>query len=233
MRNQSTYSGNQPTSPPIFGFLRRNLPVVLFLAIAFSGMVLVYWYFSPADAEADAASVAASFTNEEGALTAPIHKVIPALPVIQRLAQSPGPIRVGVIAGHKGSDAGAVCPDGLTEAQVNENIVDLMLANLQAAGVRVEKLDEFDPRLTGYAATAVISVHADSCDYVNELATGFKIAGSISPILAHSPFVWKTPTNRPPKCSTTPTPSPPTWLITTLSANSPPAHRLSSLKSGL
>ncbi len=178
MRNQSTYSGNQPTSPPIFGFLRRNLPVVLFLAIAFSGMVLVYWYFSPADAEADAASVAASFTNEEGALTAPIHKVIPALPVIQRLAQSPGPIRVGVIAGHKGSDAGAVCPDGLTEAQVNENIVDLMLANLQAAGVRVEKLDEFDPRLTGYAATAVISVHADSCDYVNELATGFKIAGS-------------------------------------------------------
>lgn len=178
MRNQSSYSGNQPTSPPIFGFLRRNLPIVLFLAIAFSGMVLVYWYFSPEAAEADAASVAASFTNEEGALTAPIHKVVPDLPVAQRLAQSPGPIRVGIISGHKGFDAGAVCPDGLTEAQVNENIVDLVLADLQTEGIRVEKLDEFDPRLTGYAATAVISVHADSCDYINDLATGFKISGS-------------------------------------------------------
>ena len=38
--------------------------------------------------------------------------------------------------------------------------------------------DEFDVRLNQYAATALISIHIDSCDYINEIATGFKIAGS-------------------------------------------------------
>ena len=141
-------------------------------------MVGVYWYFSPEDAEADAATVSAALTNDEGALTAPIHKVVPSQPVAQRLAQSPGPIRVGIISGHQGFDSGAVCPDGLTEVQVNAGIVDQVIANLQGMGIRVDELDEFDPRLNNYVATAVISVHADSCDYINELATGFKISGS-------------------------------------------------------
>jgi N-acetylmuramoyl-L-alanine amidase len=154
------------------------MPIVVFLVAAFTGMVLVYWYFSPENAAAEAANVAAVLTNEEGALTAPIHKVIPEKPVVQRLVQSPGPIRIGIIAGHKGFDSGAVCADGLTEAQVNENIADMVLSDLQAQGIRAEKLDEFDARLDGYAATAVLSIHADSCDYINDLATGFKISGS-------------------------------------------------------
>jgi N-acetylmuramoyl-L-alanine amidase len=160
------------------GFFRRNLPIVLFLVAAFMGMTAVYWYFSPEEAEAEAASVTAVLTNEEGALTAPIHKAVPARPVAQRLAQSPGPIRIGLISGHKGFDSGAVCPDGLTEAQVNEGIVDKIAANLQAAGIRTDILDEFDPRLDNYVGTAVVSVHADSCEYINDLATGFKISGS-------------------------------------------------------
>ena len=109
--------------------------------VAFVGMVLVYWYFSPEDAEADAAVVTAALTNEEGALTAPIHKVIPAQPVVQRLAQSPGPIRVALITGHQGFDSGAVCPDGLTEVQVNKGIVDQVITNLQGMGIRVDELD--------------------------------------------------------------------------------------------
>jgi N-acetylmuramoyl-L-alanine amidase len=32
--------------------------------------------------------------------------------------------------------------------------------------------------LQNYQATALVSIHADSCTYYNELATGFKIAGS-------------------------------------------------------
>jgi len=28
-------------------------------------------------------------------------------------------LQVGLIAGHSGSDSGAVCPDGLTEAEIN------------------------------------------------------------------------------------------------------------------
>lgn len=178
MRNQSRYSNGQPSSPPIIGFLKRNLPIVVFLVMSFLGMVLVYWYFSPEDAEAEAASVASALTNDEGALSAPIHKTVPEKPVSQRLVQSPGPIRIGIIAGHKGFDSGAVCPDGLTEAQVNDNIADMVLSDLQAEGIRAEKLDEFDARLDGYTATAVLSIHADSCDYINDLATGFKVSGS-------------------------------------------------------
>ena len=171
-------SSAQPTSPPLLGFLKRHAPIVIFLVAAFVGMTAVYWYFSPEDAEAEAATVTAVLTNEEGALMAPIHKIVPAQPVSQRLAQSPGPIRIGLISGHKGFDSGAVCDDGLTEAQINEGIVNKVIANLQAAGIRTDLLDEFDPRLTNYGGTAVISVHADSCEYINEIATGFKVSGS-------------------------------------------------------
>lgn len=178
MRSQFSNSPGQPSYPPIIGFLKRHLPLVIFLIVAFVGMVGVYWYFSPEDAEADAATVTAVLTNEEGALMAPIHKVVPAQPVVQRLAQSPGPLRVGIISGHQGFDSGAVCPDGLTEVQVNAGIVDQVIADLQEMGIRVDELDEFDPRLSNYVGTAVVSIHADSCDYINDLATGFKIAGS-------------------------------------------------------
>jgi len=178
MRSQYSNSPGQPSYPPIIDFLRRHLPIVIFLVVAFVGMVAVYWYFGPEDAEADAASVTAVLTNEEGALTAPIHKVVPSQPVVQRLAQSPGPIRVGIITGHQGFDSGASCPDGLTEVQVNAGIVDQVIATLQGMGIRVDELDEFDSRLDNYVGTAVISIHADSCDYINDLATGFKIAGS-------------------------------------------------------
>ena len=178
MRSQFSNSPGQPSYPPIIDFLRRHLPIVIFLVVAFVGMIFVYWYFSPEDAEADAATVTTALTNEEGALTAPIYKVVPAQPVVQRLAQSPGPIRIGLISGHQGFDSGAVCADGLTEAQVNAGIVDQVIAKLQGMGIRVDDLDEFDPRLDNYVGTAVISVHADSCDYINDLATGFKISGS-------------------------------------------------------
>jgi len=156
-------------------FLRQNLPIVVFLGLAFAGMMLVYWYFSPDENAVDAITAVSPTDNY---LAAPIFKNIPAKPVVQRLPQSPGPVLVGIISGHRGFDSGAVCADGLTEAQVNENITDLILASLQSQGIRTEKLDEFDTRLDNFSGTALISIHADSCDYINELATGFKIAGS-------------------------------------------------------
>jgi N-acetylmuramoyl-L-alanine amidase len=105
-------------------------------------------------------------------------KPVPPRPITQRLAQSPGPVRIGVISGHKGNDSGAVCTDGLTEAEVNENIAVRVVSALQARGIQADLLNEFDPRLQGYVATGLISIHADSCDYINDLATGFKISGS-------------------------------------------------------
>ena len=75
---------------------------------------------------------------------------------------------------------GAVCPDGLTEAQVNLEVAGRVQATLQQAGYAVDVLDEFDARLEGYRADALVSIHADSCEYINELATGYKVAGSMA-----------------------------------------------------
>jgi len=151
----------------------RVLPFILFLLIAAGGMGAVYLYFSPADGNAEV--VAAVRSN---GLSAPFYKPAPPKPVSQRMAQSPAPLRIGIISGHRGNDAGAVCEDGLTEAEVNFNISQSVATGLQARGFRAELLDEFDDRLYGYAGTALISIHADSCDYFNEEATGYKVAGS-------------------------------------------------------
>lgn len=152
--------------------LGRNLPIVLFLLLAFAGMGLVYWYFSPPEATAEI------IANSSYTLSAPIYKPIPAKPVAQRLPQSPGSIRIGLIAGHKGSDSGAVCADGLTETEVNLNIAEKVAGALLAQGIHADILDEFDPQLSSYGGTAVVSIHADSCVYINETATGYKVAAS-------------------------------------------------------
>jgi N-acetylmuramoyl-L-alanine amidase len=45
---------------------------------------------------------------------------------------------------------------------------------------QVDLLEEFDPRLDQYKATALISIHADSCVYYNDQATGYKVAASLA-----------------------------------------------------
>ena len=81
--------------------------------------------------------------------------------------------RIGIVAGHSGSDSGAVCPDGLTEAQVNRTIAEAVAKELTKRGARVDLLDEFDNRLRAYRADAFVSIHADSCQ-VN--LSGYKVA---------------------------------------------------------
>lgn len=95
-------------------------------------------------------------------------------------------IRIGIVAGHSGAapdsgyvDPGAVCDDGLTELEVNQNIANLVSRSLQAAGYNAETLEEFDPRLTGYRAVALVSIHADSCLALNSDATGFKVTAAL------------------------------------------------------
>ena len=81
---------------------------------------------------------------------------------------------VGLVAGHHGFDPGAVCPDGLTEAEVNYAVAHEVADLLIRRGVQVNLLEEFDPYLTGYQADALVSIHADSCTVPG--ATGFKVA---------------------------------------------------------
>ncbi len=89
--------------------------------------------------------------------------------------------RIGVVVGHWGdnNDPGAVCADGLTELSVNQNVATLVQQNLSSEGFDVDLLKEFDTSLHGYQALALISIHADSCVYVNDQATGFKVSASI------------------------------------------------------
>ncbi len=88
--------------------------------------------------------------------------------------------RIGIVAGHWGNDSGAVCSDGLTEEQVNLTVATLVKQQLVVAGYDVDLLQEFDSKLISYRALALVSIHADSCEYINDQATGFKVAAALS-----------------------------------------------------
>lgn len=94
-------------------------------------------------------------------------------------------LRIGIVAGHAGNDSGAVCRDAngnvtLTEADVNMSIATRVQKLLINEGYQVDLLNEFDTRLNGYRAVALVSIHNDSCDYVNDEATGFKVAAAVN-----------------------------------------------------
>jgi N-acetylmuramoyl-L-alanine amidase len=90
---------------------------------------------------------------------------------------------IGIVVGHwddTSKDPGAVCPDGLTELEVNQGIATRVEQKLVDSGFDVDLLREFDTKLQGYESLALVSIHADSCQYVNDDATGFKIAAALS-----------------------------------------------------
>ena len=86
--------------------------------------------------------------------------------------------RIGILAGHYGpqNDPGAVCPDGLREADINLAVAERVVAALCNQGYDVDLLQEFDPALEEYRADAFVSIHSDSCEIPD--ASGFKVARS-------------------------------------------------------
>jgi N-acetylmuramoyl-L-alanine amidase len=92
----------------------------------------------------------------------------------------PRPV-IGIVVGHWGddNDPGAVCADGLTELSVNQEVATLVQQGLQSEGFDVDLLKEFDQKLNNYQGQLLISIHADSCEYINPEATGFKVAASL------------------------------------------------------
>ena len=90
------------------------------------------------------------------------------------------PLRIGIVSGHwgNGSDSGAVCPDGTNEHDINLAIASLVRQQLEANGYNTDLLQEFDPRLDGYRAALLLSIHSDTCDVIDSQATGFKVAAS-------------------------------------------------------
>lgn len=94
-------------------------------------------------------------------------------------------LRIGIVSGHAGNDSGAVCTNEsgdvtLTEADVNLSIATLVQKKLVERGYQVDLLNEFDTRLNGYRAVAIMSIHNDSCEYINDEATGFKVAAALN-----------------------------------------------------
>ncbi|MBN1488245.1 MAG: N-acetylmuramoyl-L-alanine amidase [Anaerolineae bacterium] len=111
--------------------------------------------------------------QEGGVFTIPLTEGTPeSLPT--PTPATPQVTRIGVIAGHTGSDSGAICPDGLQEVDINTDVARRVVALLTAHGWEADLLEEFDSRLAGYQAQALISIHADSCTYPGK--TGFKVA---------------------------------------------------------
>ncbi|MGB9776406.1 MAG: N-acetylmuramoyl-L-alanine amidase [Anaerolineae bacterium] len=90
------------------------------------------------------------------------------------LPGTPEVVPVGIVAGHWGNDTGAICEGWLREVDVNLAVAQRVVAALEAAGYPTDLLEEFDPRLEGYRARALVSIHADACLYPE--ASGFKVA---------------------------------------------------------
>jgi N-acetylmuramoyl-L-alanine amidase len=148
---------------------------LVYLVGATATLIAVYLWFSPAFGQGRPA-----LGTGQLAILPP--KAIPAPPSVLRAPQGPGRLRVGIIAGHSGSDSGAICPDGLTEVSINTAIANLVVDKLAAQGVWADLMDEFDSQQEGYVALALVSIHADSCSYPG--LAGYKVAsleGSTNP----------------------------------------------------
>jgi len=97
-------------------------------------------------------------------------------------------VRIGIVAGHSGPpqdpnfsvDPGATCPDGLTELSINEAVARKVVAALQREGYTVDLLQEFDPRLEGYQADVLLSIHSNDCSDYGDAGTGFAVAAASS-----------------------------------------------------
>ena len=91
--------------------------------------------------------------------------------------------RIGIIAGHRGRDSGAVCEDEygypeLKEVDINMAVALPVIAHLKAKNYAVDLLDENDPRLENYRAAAVVSIHANTCYDFGEHVSGYIVQKS-------------------------------------------------------
>ena len=89
--------------------------------------------------------------------------------------------RIGIISGHRGRDSGAVCEDRwgnaeLIERDINFAVAQRVVTTLKADNYSVDLLDENDPRLDDYRATALVSIHANTCQDFGEFVSGYIVS---------------------------------------------------------
>ena len=164
----TTSSPPSPNSDVVFSEVVRYLFLV-FVVGAVVGTVFTMWTPASILPSSTARDIAIAMATRVSSGATP---VVPAATPMSRE-------RLGLVAGHSDNDSGAVCPDGLTEVQINLDIASQVKVKLEELGLTVDLLAEFDPGLKGYSADALVSIHADSCDYINDVATGYKVTGSL------------------------------------------------------
>jgi N-acetylmuramoyl-L-alanine amidase len=138
----------------IYAFLLASLFTLFTPNNLFSGQTLERmfqaWQANP--------TVAATYVEEANPITTP---------------------RIGIVSGHWKNDSGAVCSDGLTEKEVNLEIANRVKEILTQSGYKIDLLSEFDGKLKDYKGIVLLSIHSDTCDWISEDATGFKVAAAI------------------------------------------------------
>ncbi|GAB4496456.1 MAG: hypothetical protein OHK0052_06400 [Anaerolineales bacterium] len=156
------------TSPPLIpGILKSTWYFLRMTALTAIVLATLFTAFTPAGLLPSALAPDSPFINDDPQRSAFLTPTPRARP------------HLGIVAGHWGNDSGAVCSDGLTEMEINLNVASLVKEYLTNAGFEIDLLQEFDPKLAGYQALALVSIHTDSCLYINDLATGFKVAPAL------------------------------------------------------
>jgi N-acetylmuramoyl-L-alanine amidase len=175
MSDDAPWNQQDGRRDPLARQVIRNLTITVSVA-AVLATVFTAW----APASLNPGDVVAELLSE----AEPAPTVMAAAPSTPSLAERS--LRVGIVAGHSGLnrqtgyvDPGAECPDGLTELQVNMDVAQRIVEELKAQGFEVDLLEEFDSRLEGYQAVALISIHADQCLPINDQATGYKVAAAM------------------------------------------------------
>jgi N-acetylmuramoyl-L-alanine amidase len=177
-RERSSSSFSEGTTP-LAGRVMRQL--VISLAVA-AGFATVFTAWTPASLGPGEIAGQLAGAVDDGSGSTSFPGVDP--------GDAEGALLVGIVIGHSGlhpetglEDKGTVCQDGLTELEVNARIAEIVVSNLEAAGLQVNMLEEWDDRLEGYRAVALVSIHADSCLPINEFATGFKVAAAVDSVV--------------------------------------------------
>lgn len=154
----------------IGGFLRTVFVVIISAGL---GATILTWFTDPQFLNP---TVVRGLQNNNPALIAEftsVPEIEPTLVVTPNWLQ-----RIGIVSGHRGpeNDPGAVCDDGLTEAEINFDVAQRVVSNLRARNYTVDLLDEFDPRLDNYQAAALVSIHANTCQDFGEVVSGYLVA---------------------------------------------------------
>jgi len=87
---------------------------------------------------------------------------------------------IAILSGHYLHDSGEVCADGLVEAEVNQQISNLVVSALQEKGITVDLFPEFDLNLLQYQGRALVAIYSGSCVETPPPESGFLIGTSLT-----------------------------------------------------